>query len=119
IALVGLTQLAVYTLTAGALRIFIMTRGAGTDWGAMADMFSMGKMIYFVLFFLLGYFMYTAMFAAVGAVCNSEQEAQNLQAPVQYMLMIPMIATFFFVTSPDSKIAVIASLIPFFTPMVM
>jgi ABC-2 type transport system permease protein len=119
IALVGLTQLAVYTLTAGALRIFLMTRTVSEDIAGMADIFSMSKMVYFVLFFLLGYFMYTGMFAAVGAVCNSEQEAQNLQAPVQYMLMIPMIATFFFVNNPDSKIAVIASLIPVFTPMVM
>ena len=119
IALVGLTQLAVYTLTAGALRIFLMVRTVSPEMAGMADMFSMTKMLYFILFFLLGYFMYTAMFAAVGAVCNSEQEAQNLQAPVQYMLMIPMIATFFFVNNPDSKIAVIASLIPVFTPMVM
>jgi ABC-2 type transport system permease protein len=119
IALVGLTQLAVYTLTAGALRIFMMTRTVSEDMAGMADIFSMSKMVYFVLFFLLGYFMYTGMFAAVGAVCNSEQEAQNLQAPVQYMLMIPMIATFFFVNNPDSKIAVVASLIPVFTPMVM
>jgi ABC-2 type transport system permease protein len=112
IALVGLTQLAVYTLTAGALRIFLMVRTVSPEMAGMADMFSMTKMAYFILFFLLGYFMYTAMFAAVGAVCNSEQEAQNLQAPVQYMLMIPMIATFFFVRNPDSKIAVVASLIP-------
>ena len=119
IALVGLTQLAVYTVTAGALRLFIATRTVSPEMAGMADVFSMTKMVYFIVFFLLGYFMYTAMFAAVGAVCNSEQEAQNLQAPVQYMLMIPMIATFFFVNNPDSKIAVIASLIPVFTPMVM
>ena len=83
------------------------------------DMLSPLKMMYFVIFFLLGYFMYTALFAMVGAVCNSEQEAQNLQAPVQYTLMIPMITTIFFVQHPDSPAAVIVSLIPLFTPMVM
>ena len=72
-----------------------------------------------MLFFLLGYFMYTALFAAVGAVCNSEQEAQNLQGPLTWTLMIPMMATVYFVNNPDSTPAVVVSLIPIFTPMVM
>jgi ABC-2 type transport system permease protein len=76
-------------------------------------------MIWFLVFFVLGYFMYTALFAAVGAVCNSEQEAQNLQSPVIMCLVIPMVATFFFVTQPDSTLARVVSLIPLFTPMVM
>ena len=37
---------------------------------------------------MLGYFFYTALFAAVGSVCNSEQEAQNLQTPVVMCLVI-------------------------------
>jgi len=111
IALVGLTQLAVYTLTAGALRIFMMTRTVSEDMAGMADIFSMSKMVYFVLFFLLGYFMYTGMFAAVGAVCNSEQEAQNLQAPVQYMLMIPMIVSGGTGDGPPNGIYVITGLV--------
>jgi len=72
-----------------------------------------------VIFFLLGYFLFVTLFAAVGAVCNSEQEAQNLQAPVVICLVIPMATTIFFVTQPDSTAAVIVSLIPIFTPMVM
>jgi ABC-2 type transport system permease protein len=72
-----------------------------------------------VVFYVLGYFMYTAMFAAIGAVCNTEQEAQNLQTPVVMCLVIPMLLTFFFVNSPDSTVAVVVSLIPIFTPMVM
>jgi len=63
--------------------------------------------------------MYTSLFAMVGAVCNSEQEAQSLQAPLIIMLMLPMMLTFFFVRHPDSPAAVAASLFPFFTPMVM
>ena len=81
--------------------------------------FTPGKMVFFLVFFVLGYFMYTALFACIGAVCNSEQEAQNLQSPIQMCLMLPMMATIFFVGQPDSTIAVIVSLIPIFTPMVM
>jgi ABC-2 type transport system permease protein len=119
IGLVGLTQIAVYAATAGAVRWYVLARQLEAGWTSALDSFSLMKLFYFIVFFLLGYFMFTALFAAVGAVCNSEQEAQNLQAPVIMCLVIPMIATFFFVTNPDSTIALVVSLIPLFTPMVM
>ena len=118
IGLVGLTQVAIYALTAGAVRMYLSTQ-ANPEMAGFLSAFTAGKLAYFLVFFLLGYFMYTAMFACIGAVCNSEQEAQNLQSPVQMCLMMPMMATIFFVGQPDSTISVIVSLIPIFTPMVM
>lgn len=118
IGLVGLTQVAIYALTAGAVRIYLGTQ-ASPEMAGFLSSFTPGKMAFFLVFFILGYFMYTALFACVGAVCNSEQEAQNLQSPIQMCLMLPMMATIFFVGQPDSTIAVIVSLIPIFTPMVM
>ena len=118
IGLVGLTQVAIYAVTAGLVRIYLATH-ANPDMAGALSSFTAGKMAFFLVFFLLGYFMYTALFACIGAVCNSEQEAQNLQSPVQMCLMLPMMATIFFVGQPDSTISVIVSLIPLFTPMVM
>jgi ABC-2 type transport system permease protein len=118
IGLVGLTQVAIYALTAGMVRIYLSAR-SNPDMAGILSSFTAGKMTFFLIFFMLGYFMYTALFACIGAVCNSEQEAQNLQSPVQMCLMLPMMATIFFVGQPDSTIAVIVSLIPIFTPMVM
>ncbi len=118
IGLVGLTQVAVYAITAGLVRIYLSAQ-SNPDMAGVLSSFTAGKLTFFLIFFILGYFMYTAMFACIGAVCNSEQEAQNLQAPVQMCLMLPMMATIFFVGQPDSTISVIVSLIPIFTPMVM
>ena len=119
IGLVGLTQLAVYAISGVVAQVYMLSSKMGTDYAWLLDMLTPMKMVYFVVFFVLGYFMYTAMFAAIGAVCNSEQEAQNLQAPVQYLLMIPMISTIYFVKYPDSTVSVVVSLIPIFSPMVM
>lgn len=119
IGLVGLTQMAVYVVTSVGIYAYTASKKLEGDSAALLDMLAPGKMIYLVIFFILGYFMYTALFASIGAVCNSEQEAQNLQAPVQYMLMIPMITTIYFVKNPESTIAVVVSMIPIFTPMVM
>jgi ABC-2 type transport system permease protein len=119
IGLVGLTQIGIYAATAGALRVWAATRTAGGAWEGTFQIFTLGKLAYFLVFFLLGYFLFTALFAAVGAVCNSEEEAQNLQSPLIMCLVIPMVCTIYFVGNPDSTPAVIASLIPVFTPMVM
>lgn len=121
IGLVGLTQLAVYLVTAGVLRLYFAgaALSADSDMAGVLDAFTLGKLGWFMLFFLLGYFFFTGLFAAVGAVCNTEEEAQNLQSPVVMSLVLPMVATIFFVTQPDSNIAVVVSMIPLFTPMVM
>jgi ABC-2 type transport system permease protein len=119
IGLVGLTQMAIYVISAGLLRLYVGIYSVQAVWTGALDTISPMKMAYFFVFFILGYFLYTSLFAAVGAVCNSEQEAQNLQSPLVMCLVVPMVATFFFVANPDSPAAVIASLIPLFTPMVM
>ena len=120
IGLVGLTQMVIYMGTVGLLRLLILAKmGGGGGFGWVQDALSPSKLFFFILFFVLGYFFYTALFGAVGAVCNSEQEAQNLQQPLTMMLMIPYIMTFFFVRNPDHIAAVIMSMIPPFTPMIM
>jgi ABC-2 type transport system permease protein len=121
IGLVGLTQVVIYMATAGALRVWMAGAGglATEGIGGALDALTPMKLVWFVVFFLLGYFLYTALFAAVGAVCNSEEEAQNLQSPVVMCLVLPMVTTIYFVGNPDSTPAILASLFPLFTPMVM
>jgi len=116
---VGLTQMVIYMATGGLLRVYAMARMSGGDTAWIQDALSMRKLVFFVVFFLLGYFFYTGLFAAVGAVCNSEQEAQNMQQPLTFALMIPYILTFFFIKNPDHIAAVLMSLFPPFTPILM
>jgi ABC-2 type transport system permease protein len=119
IGLVGLTQMLIYMVTVGAVRMIILVKMSGSDMGWVQDTLGPAKLAYFMVFFLLGYFFYTALFAAVGAVCNSEQEAQNMQQPLTFLLMIPYIMTFFFVRNPDHIVAVVMSMLPPFAPMIM
>ena len=119
ISLVSLTQIGFYVGTAGALRVYLMTQGDQGGLREVADFITPMTLVSFVVLFILGYFLYTSIFAMIGAVCNSEQDAQNLQFPLVFMLMVPYIMTVFFVKHPDSTPAVIASLFPPFTPMIM
>jgi len=75
--------------------------------------------IYFIVFFVLGFVMYSILFAIIGASVNTDQEAQQLGAPVIYMLMIPFFVGMMVTQNPHSPIAVVISLIPLFTPLLM
>ena len=119
LGLVGLTQAGVYMIFVGVLRVVAVSLFTGMDLSAVLDLLAPTTLIFFVVYFLLGYFLFTTVFAMIGAACNSEQEAQYLQMPVMACLLIPLISTIFFVQHPDSTAATIFSLIPIFTPMLM
>jgi ABC-2 type transport system permease protein len=76
-------------------------------------------MICAVVFFFCGYFLYSAMFAAVGAACSNEQDAQQLQ----WIAMAPLVCTMLIysvvLNDSTSRLAVILSEIPFFAPVLM
>lgn len=69
--------------------------------------------------FLFGYLMYGAVFAAIGAWCETPREAQTLLGPVMLLLMIPLFAMQFAIRTPDLPLLKILSWIPFFTPFLM
>ena len=72
-----------------------------------------------LLFFVLGYVFYAARFAAVGAMVNSEQEAQQAQLPVVLMLVSSVMMLQAIVTRPDGTLSRVMSLLPFSSPIVM
>lgn len=119
ISLVGLTQIGTYAVTGGALSLYGLSAPSTGMLGRIMAAFTPATMAFFVLYFLLGFVLFLAVFAAIGSMVNSEQEAQHMQQPVVWALVIPMYATFFFINSPDALLTRIVSLFPFFTPMVM
>ena len=70
-----------------------------------------------LLYFLLGYFLYAAMFAAVGAMSSTEAEARQAQTPVVMLLAIPAIMLIAVLDNPDGSLAVVLSLVPFSSPI--
>jgi ABC-2 type transport system permease protein len=70
-------------------------------------------------YFLLGYLLYSAMFAVVGAVVNTDTEAQQAQMPV-VMLLIPGILVFPAVLNePSGSLSNVMGLVPFWSPIIM
>lgn len=73
----------------------------------------------FVLYFLGGFLLYAAVLCAIGSVCNTLKEAQNLMQPVMMILMVPLISMVFITQEPNGMVAKVLSFIPLFTPFTM
>ena len=114
---VGLTQILIWLLTAILLTSSSMvTAFAGSSTHVTLSAL---QIVSFVVYFLLGYLLYSAMAAALGAMVNSEQELQQLNM----FLVMPLAGCMFaigpVITNPNGPFARILSLIPFCSPLVM
>jgi len=75
--------------------------------------------VVFLAYFLGGFMLYSAMFAAVGAMSSNEQEARQAQQPVSMLLILSYVSMFGMLSDPNSAYATTLSLIPFTSPIAM
>jgi ABC-2 type transport system permease protein len=122
IAAVGFTQYAIWAVFGLAASRYGRSLASGAVPGAAG--FKMASIppyvfVYFVLFFILGYFLYSVLFATVGSLVNSEKEAQQLLFPISMLLVVPMLMMMMILKSPSGPTSVVLSLVPFFAPILM
>jgi ABC-2 type transport system permease protein len=112
---VGLTQVGIWLVAAAALSVpGLISLGGDISFNLPPSL-----MIFFVVFFLLGYILYSGLAAALGAMTSSEQELQQMNI----FLMLPLIAcsgvVYNVISDPDGLIAKVFSFIPFCAPLIM
>ncbi|MCI0597204.1 MAG: ABC transporter permease, partial [candidate division Zixibacteria bacterium] len=83
------------------------------------NVFNTLLLVNFVVYLLLGYFLFMTIFTILGAISNSDQEVQSMVAPIVWMMMLPFIIGFLVAQNPNAGWITILSLIPFFTPTLM
>jgi len=112
---VGLTQIVVWIVMAGVVALPSLAMQPNLSNLRVPPLVFVG----FAIFFLLGYLLYSTMYAAIGAVSTTEQEGQQLQ----FLIVIPLVLSIFMlmpvIQTPDSAAMVWMSMIPFFAPILM
>jgi len=76
-------------------------------------------LVSFFFYFILGYLLYGAMFAAVGSAVDSESDTQQFMLPVTIPLIIAIAMSSTVMADPDGPIAQWLSYIPFTSPVAM
>jgi len=127
VGLVGLTQFVLWILLS-----FIVTQLVGGGGGHNAQPSpvttftnNLGENIVyelscFMFYWLSGYLLYSALFAAVGSAVDSETETQQFMFPITLPLLFAYILSVSYLfQAPDSPLAVWLSIIPLTAPVVM
>ncbi|MFV5688397.1 ABC transporter permease [Flavobacterium sp. ZT3R25] len=77
-------------------------------------------LIGFVIYFIGGYFLYSSFYAAIGAAVDNQTDSQQFLLPIIMPLMLSVYIGFFTVINdPHGTIAVVFSMIPLTSPIVM
>jgi ABC-2 type transport system permease protein len=119
VSLVALTQLGIWGLVFLLFTLF----GAGML-AAQGVPISLPHIpaivvVCFVIYFLLGYFIYSTLYAVVGSMVTTTQEGGQLAVPVVLMLVAGFYLSFSIIRNPNSPLAFWASMFPFFAPITM
>jgi ABC-2 type transport system permease protein len=113
---VGLTQVAIWVALAFAVNSPAIA--ASKDLREIVAS-SSTVLIWLPVFFVLGFLLYSGLYAALGAAVNSDQEAQQLQFFVTMPLIIPIVIMTMIIRQPDSAASFWLSMVPFFSPILM
>ena len=140
IGLVGLTQFLLwivlfigFNLIGGA---FFMASNPGAMAGAGAEIAAdpgamqqvlqvmssinfMEIIISFIVFFIGGYMIYASLFAAIGAMVNSQEDTQQFMTPITLLIFFALYAGIYSAENPDGPLAFWASMVPLTSPIVM
>jgi ABC-2 type transport system permease protein len=120
ICLLGLTQIGIWLVTLiVATAPGVLAAVATLPEGMKLPVFTVEMAVHFLLLYTLGFFLYSTFYAAVGAAFNNQQEAQQVAGMLIFFLIAPVALLYRVINDPDSTVAVVASLIPLFAPLVM
>jgi len=75
--------------------------------------------IYFVIFFIGGYMLYAAIFAAIGSAVSNAEDTSQFMAPITILMVFALYAGIYSMDNPDGPLAFWCSMIPFTSPIVM
>ena len=93
--------------------------GALLGVGAPLSAIPLDTVLWFGLYFILGYFLYASIFAAAGALVSRVEEVSQVVTIIMMLIIVGFFGAYISFLNPNSTFAVATSLIPFTSPMVM
>lgn len=111
IGLLGLAQFAVLVATAGV--------ALATVDDVDAPEVAVSLWVWLVVWFVLGYALYSVVYAAFGALASRVEDASSAAAPISVVMIGGYVAAMSTLESPDSTLAAVLSFLPATAPMAM
>lgn len=112
--IVGLAGIGLTVTTLWGAGAYVAARYRGIDIVVTPDL-----VVFFLVYYVLGFTLFSAILAGVGSVCNTVKETQSLMMPVMLLFIIPLISWLKLAQDPNGTLAHVLSFLPPATPMVM
>ncbi|MDO5036532.1 MAG: ABC transporter permease [Porphyromonas sp.] len=82
--------------------------------------FNFGKLFFaFIFYFICGYISYASLFAALGAATDSDEDLQQVSAPISLFMVFGFYVALYSVENPNGPLPLVCSFLPFVAPGVM
>jgi ABC-2 type transport system permease protein len=118
----GLVQIAIW-LAMGAITLAYRDQILGafgvSGGGPALPPIGLSDLAIIIVYFILGFFFYASMYAAVGAMVSSEQDTQQVQMPVTMLLVIGVLCLQLVSNEPRGTATVVMTMVPFWSSMLM
>lgn len=111
------TQIAVWVILGAG--IYSMKGAFEIDPSIDRIIFNPVIIIFFILYMISGYILFSTLFALIGSIVNTEKEAQSFIFPITMVMILPFMIGMYIIQEPNSTLSVTLSLIPFLTPNIM
>lgn len=120
IGLLGIVQIIIYAI-AGFIALKTAANEQIDGFLSVVDFsdIHVGTLIYAVVFFLLGYFLYATLAALLGSLVSRAEDVQQVIFPMTMLVVIAFVLAATGLGNPELGYLKIASYIPFFAPLVM
>lgn len=115
----GLTQLGIWITSLALLVGFLMLQVDLAPFLAGAPHITPLMVFYFLLFFLLGYFLFASIFALIGSMVTTVQEGGQFAFPPIMLMLIGFYFSFAVIRDPSSPLSFWVSIAPFWAPITM
>tara|TARA_S200000501_G_C20872196_1_gene764834 strand:- start:1587 stop:2813 length:1227 start_codon:yes stop_codon:yes gene_type:complete len=99
--------------------VFYLLVGLAAAYYKKLAVIEIGQLPLFLIYFLTGYLFFASIYAAMGTLFTSEQEAQQTSGLIGIIAVLPLIFASYFITNPGSSFTVAISYIPPLTPFMM
>lgn len=117
--LVGFVQLLIYAATVIINLMLPHNRDAFAAFDLDLSALSLSLLVYFILFYLIGYFSYAVMFAAAGSIISRLEDLNQVISPIMIISLLTFYVAIFSVSNSGAIYVEVLSFVPLFTPVLM
>jgi ABC-2 type transport system permease protein len=119
VGLAGLTQLGIWVISLGVLVGYLSTQGGAAEIFEKLPRITPLMILYFLTFFLIGYFIFAAVYALIGSMVTTVQEGGQFALPVTLILVAGYLFSFSVIRDPNSTSSIWVSVVPFLASITM